>query len=446
MEFETKKDTVAAQYARLIELEPKLITYFVPSDAAEQKQAFLNGDTRNPDHDYDKLTGIDFDGRAAAIAGIGESLLGHADMNPKHASAYREFVDGYLAKTRFMELAMQYKQATDPAEKAALREEYMQLNIEMYGAPDRVTYQSLLQEKLQAIQAKELAGDTALLRDELFAMLPQTEAGEVPERFAPSNETIEWMHEMVETLYGGMLAHVPEQSEFNEAEVKQVFEAIIREEFGDAAKEWKVDIEPAKSINVKSTEKRIVIPDDRGQISRKTLEQLVVHEVGVHMLRAVMGGETDLDPLANGLSDYYDAEEGMGKVMEQALSGSFAEAGIDHYITAGLSFFEGKDFRDTYEAKWRLAALSSLKDGEGLTEASVAKAKNTAYGGTMRMFRGTDDLPWFKDLSYYNGSVGMWRHLESIRGDDTKFLFVLLGKANPANIAHERIMYETASI
>ena len=60
-------------------------------------------------------------------------------------------------------------------------------------------------------------------------------------------------------------------------------------------------------------------------------------------------------------------------------------------------------------------------------------------------FRGTDDLPWFKDLAYYNGAVGVWRHLEAIRGDDTKSMFVLLGKANPADAAHERITYETAT-
>jgi hypothetical protein len=37
----------------------------------------------------------------------------------------------------------------------------------------------------------------------------------------------------------------------------------------------------------------------------------------------------------------------------------------------------------------------------------------------------------------------MWRHLETIRGDDLKFMFVLMGKANPANALHERILLET---
>ena len=119
--------------------------------------------------------------------------------------------------------------------------------------------------------------------------------------------------------------------------------------------------------------------------------------------------------------------------MEQARKGVFREAGVDHYITAGLAYFGQKDFRDTYEVKWRLGLLEKLSDNQEVTEADRSKAQNTAYGGTMRMFRGTDELPWFKDLAYYNGAVMTWRHLEE------------LGKNDPSSKAHERIVYETSS-
>ena len=79
--------------------------------------------------------------------------------------------------------------------------------------------------------------------------------------------------------------------------------------------------------------------------SRKKVENLAVHEIGVHMLRSIAVGETDMLPLISGLSDYYDTEEGLGVVMEQALSGKFAERGVDHYITAGLAHYDEKDFR-----------------------------------------------------------------------------------------------------
>ena len=47
--------------------------------------------------------------------------------------------------------------------------------------------------------------------------------------------------------------------------------------------------------------------------------------------------------------------------MEHALEGEYQEAGIDHYITAGLAYFDNKDFKGAYDVKWRLKLLESLK-------------------------------------------------------------------------------------
>ncbi|QQG51016.1 MAG: DUF1704 domain-containing protein [Candidatus Saccharibacteria bacterium] len=447
MNHEKTTETIDISYGTLLESEPKLITNFVPSNAAEQREAFLRGDIRNPNHTYGKLDTINFGDTAEAITKTGETILGNPDLNPKHAAAYEQFVAGYLKKTRLLELVHVIKTTSDPAEKEAAKREYMALNIELYGEPDETTYRSLLQEKLRKIAGKNLTGQAAVLRQELFDSIGYDDSVEVPERFKPSTETVEWMHEVVETLYGNMLAHVPEDKEtFTVVEAQQVFQEIIDEEFEGAGEGWVVDVEDAKSINVKAAEKRIVIPTDRGDLSRDVLRKLIVHELGVHMLRAITGADTDLHPLGHGLDNYYDAEEGLGVVMEQALQGQFKEAGIDHYITAGLAYHDKKDFRGIYEAKWRLSVLGSLDDNGEVSESAVQKAQKAAYGGTMRSLRGTDELPWFKDLAYYNGAVDMWRHLESIRGDDLKFMFVLMGKGNPADIDHERIMYETSTV
>ncbi len=435
-------ESISELYVQLTDNEPKPVANFVPQDATAQRELFLSGEQRNPNHTYTSLSEIDFDERVKAIHDIGQRLVDYPNLNPKYKETYQRFIDDYSAKTHFMELANKIKTATDEVERNQAKEEFMTLNKELYGEPDETTYRSLLQEKLGAIAGKNLDTSAEGLRGELLDMISFDPDAEPVQRFKPEQETIEWMHGVVETMYGGMLSHVPDDPLFNEQAVKAVFDAIIAEEFGESAHEWTVDIEPAKSINVKSTEKRIVIPDDRGSISNDNLRKLVVHEVGVHMLRSVMGGQSDLDALKNGLSEYYDSEEGMGKVMEQALDGTFTEAGVDHYITAGLAHFDEKDFRDIFEVKWRLKALEDLKDGEELTEARREKAKNAAYKGTTRMFRGTDELPWFKDLSYYNGTASMWRHLEAIRGDDLLFTFVLLGKADPTKPEHMKTLLE----
>lgn len=447
-----KNPSIEDLFSQLTELEPKPIANFVPVNAAEQKRQFLSGEIVNPDHHYEKLNAIDFEVKRQKIIEIGEQLFTHQDTQEKYLGVYQQFIQNYLNKTNFMELATKVKSAESDEERDTAKSEYMKLNIELFGEPDEGTYRSLIGEKIVKIQDKELSDSGKKIRDELFELVDLTTT-EKTERFKPAQETIDWLHDIVDSedsLYGAMLEHVPEQEVFSDIEIKAVFDAIINNEFNLElgsepevnAKLWKVVIEDAQSINVKAAEKKIVIPSGR-ELNHEQMRGLVVHEIGVHYLRSVMGEQTDLAPLEWGLSDYYDTEEGLGSVMEQALLGKYREAGADYYISAGLAQHDGKDFRSIFETKWRIGVLTSNSDP---TEEDITKAKDTAYKSTMRIMRGTDELPWFKDLSYYNGAAEVWKHLESIRGDDTEFMLVLLGKANAGNKDHRRILLETATV
>jgi hypothetical protein len=64
---------------------------------------------------------------------------------------------------------------------------------------------------------------------------------------------------------------------------------------------------------------------------------------------------------------------------------------------------------------------------------------------TTRIFRGTDELPLFKDLSYYNGSVKVWEYLEQIRGDDLQLSLLLAGKISTSK-DHQRVVLESQSV
>lgn len=443
--METKSfGDIEQKYQELLKLEPKLITSTVPSNAKEQKELFIVGDVEIPQHLYPKL-----DVEEAVIdeiETIGHEITTDPSLDKKHVQVYKEFVDRYVKKTRMMQAMYAVKTAeTDDARERA-QQAFMELNIELYGAPDRDTYSSLLSEKISKLGEKNLTGKAQALFDELRELLPRNyeESGEVT-RFKPSDETIEWMHSAVETLYGPMLAHIPEGETFDVHQVRDIFSIILSEEFGESASDWRVDIEEAKSINVKAAEKRIVIPVDRGELKRALVEKLVVHEIGVHVLRAITGEQTDVSPLRSGLSEYYDSEEGLGKVMEQALDGKFVEAGVDHYITAGAAYFDHMNFRDAYELKWRLKTLEDLAEDDELTTEAINKAKQAAYGGVMRIYRGTDELPWFKDLAYYNGTAETWKFLEEIRGDDFRLTLLMMGKMNTSD-AHLKTVLESRSV
>ena len=447
------QSSVEDLYSQLTDLSPKIVTMFTPSNRSEEEERFLSGEVRGPQFYYEKLNSADFDEAAEKIQEIGNKILDHPSLPPSHRGIYEECIADYSKKTTLLNYAQQYNNAKSEEEKKAAAEKYRHLNIESYGEPDEDTYRSLLGGKLNAIHSKKLTGKADDLRKELFGMVDFDPDVDIPERFRPSDETVEWMHSVAESLYGGMLSHIPnEQEEFDPYELQKIFTDIIEEEFNNdskgyagAAEGWTVSVEKATSVNVKSSEKRIVIPDNGMMRSRKKVENLVVHEIGVHMLRSITGGETDMLPLRSGLSDYYDTEEGLGVVMEQALSGKFAERGVDHYITAGLAHFDNKDFREAFEIKWRLSLLGSVDDGSEVSDGQIVKAKKTAFTQTLRSFRGTNDMPLFKDLSYYNGSVEVWRYLESVKGDDFLLSLLLAGKVN-TSADHRRVILESKSV
>jgi hypothetical protein len=452
-------------YMDLISHAPILTKNFFEGNASEQKAAFLSGEIREPKHTHPKLTEIDFDQEFGAIRKIGQEIQQlfindqNNDLNPRFANIYQQVVDTYQKKLRMIQLVRDMDQA-EPANRQTLEEEYMQLNGEIYGYPDENVYRSLLGESLQKIASLDLTeeGDAAKIRDELFEMVGYNSESEPLERFCPSEDTVKWMQGVAESLYGGMLSHAPEHKDsYSPTDIKNIFDDIIRQEFSEidengnainAAEGWMVELIDGKGpISVRSTEKKIVIPRDREDISGDKLKDLIVHELGVHLLRSIMGEETDLYALAHslGVQSAIDADESLGKVMEQARRGKFSEAGIGHYITIGAAYFDHKDSRDVFELKWRLKLLESLTDGGmNVDDQKIADAKEFAYTNTDRIFQGPDNLPLFKDLSYYK-TTDMWKYLETIRGDDLKFLFVLIGKQNPADLNHERIVYETKS-
>lgn len=449
---ESNSTSIEDLYGQLMDLSPKIVTMFTPSNRGEEEERFLSGEIRNPQFYYEKLNSADFDEALEKIRELGDKILNHPDLTSVGKKVYEGFIKKYYEQIELLRCAQDYHGASLEEDKQKIAESYKGLNIETYGEPDEGTYRSLLSEKLNCVCNKNLTGKADDLRKELFGMVDFDPDVDIPERFRPSDETVEWMHSVAESLYGGMISHIPnEQEEFDPYELQKIFTDIIEEEFNNdskgyagAAEGWTVSVEKATSVNVKSSEKRIVIPDNGMMRSRKKVENLVVHEIGVHMLRSITGGETDMLPLRSGLSDYYDTEEGLGVVMEQALSGKFAERGVDHYITAGLAHFDNKDFHEAFEIKWRLSLLGSVDDGSEVSDGQIVKVKKTAFTQTLRSFRGTNDMPLFKDLSYYNGSVEVWRYLESVKGDDFLLSLLLAGKLN-TSADHRRVILESKS-
>lgn len=206
-------------YGQLIDLSPKIVTMFTPSNRGEEER-FLSGETRNPQFVYGKLNAADFDEAIEKIWELGDKILNHPDLTSIGKKVYEGFVEKYIQQTELLRYAQAYRGANSEEDRQNIAETYKGLSIEIYGESDEDTYRSLLGEKLNRVRNKKLIGKADKLRKELFGMVDFDPDVDIPERFCPSSDTVQWMHGVAESLYGGVLSHIPnEQEEFDPYEL-----------------------------------------------------------------------------------------------------------------------------------------------------------------------------------------------------------------------------------
>ena len=66
-------------YGQLMDLSPKIVTMFTPSNRGEEER-FLSGEVINPQFVYDKLHVADFDEAIEKIRELGDKILNHPDL------------------------------------------------------------------------------------------------------------------------------------------------------------------------------------------------------------------------------------------------------------------------------------------------------------------------------------------------------------------------------
>ena len=441
-----KQDDVA----RLVEVFDRMspddvIDKFTPTNAVAAKQEFLANDTlRRPNNEYGNLTAESLTVLAQDLA-TASGLIEAAAMNGIVKKIYEDEIGHYGETLDFLMTAKQVQDNPDDVAGGGITE-YMRLNEKLYGVPDEKVYRALLAEKMSKISVGALDERCRQIWEELNERV-RFDPSDVGDKFVPRADTVKFMGEMVRDFYGDLLKFVPEDpkngDKFVASEVKQVFGDILSylQEDSGFDERWKVVDKKSGAINVSASDKAIYVPEDRKPMSRSELEGLVVHEIGTHVYRAEIGEQMGVKPLAQGMTGYLDTEEGVAKVMEAAVKDRYVEAGVDLYLTAGMAYCENMDFRDVFETNWRMILLAS--DKSDFSDEAIGKAKNTAYVRTQRIFRGTDTLPWFKDLSYYNGGTDVWRYIEKELDKDggTATLFdelFLGGKNNVFDVEQQR--------
>lgn len=103
----------------------------------EQMTAFLSDETSNPKCIYPKLHAIT-DGQIANHRDSAEHLLDQVSLlTEPYRGVYEAFIRQNLVQADLIMAMKLYNEAATADKKSSAREEFMKLNVELYGEPDK---------------------------------------------------------------------------------------------------------------------------------------------------------------------------------------------------------------------------------------------------------------------------------------------------------------------
>ncbi len=153
-------------------------------------------------------------------------------------------------------------------------------------------------------------------------------------------------------------------------------------------RDWLVEYTNKSLVTVLPAERRILVPRERF-FSRRDLKRLVVHEIGVHVLRAENGYSQPLSVFVSGFPNYMETEEGLAAYMER-FTGLMENKRLLIYAARVISvhlMLRGMKFSEVFH---------NLKE--------LGFDDEEAWTLTFRSFRGGGLT---KDYLYFKGSLEM---------------------------------------
>jgi hypothetical protein len=257
-------------------------------------------------------------------------------------------------------------------------------------------------------------------------------------------------------MYNGI--YIPHDYEVDSAEkIHRMFSDYLEEQ---GINNWVVKIaHPGErtSFGVNQSTKVISIPHDSDLSLRKrvltkvSLQALLMHEVGVHVVRRENGDASPLALLGVGLDDYLRAEEGIATLAEQLITGTSRYSGEVGYFSVGAAvgtIGNPLPFSELYtvlNAYYILSIADKQLETEGFYELDelLMTATEHAWNRAVRVYRGstgnTVGAVYTRDIIYLEGSKRMWRLLDSEAVIQPQWL---VGKYDPTNPQHVAALKE----
>lgn len=310
----------------------------------------------------------------SALTGFGAALAFSEQINPTPASAAREKERFFAALAAGRSYEPQFRYSPFPPR--ALKKTAVMGKLKTGGG----AYSAFLEEarvqqlaKAALLQARGSDSFPALSA----ALFPLPSGGEV----AAAEKTLE------------EIGSVPPERELelSDAEMAEELARALREAGLD---KWKVRLSSRMSASASVTPgaRRVNIRKGR-RFSRDEIRRLVLHEIGVHALRAENGHAMPLGVFRLGLEGYLETEEGMAAYKEWS-------SGIDE----GLRLFALRVLAVDWASRLPFSAVFGNLVSRGVPE-------ELAWTITQRVKRGMTDTGkpgcYGKDVSYFRGYLSV---------------------------------------
>ena len=309
--------------------EPNMVEKFTATNARKAQEEFLNDATlRKPNNIYGNITPTSINDLYDNISKSVEYLdnqenLGNIEREMLETSLERKF-----KSARMIDCANTIKNSQSSKDIRIAKDNFMRDNIELYGAPEKDTFESLVSDELAKIDVDNLNNTSEKIYNDLIDLLGRKYINtEKKERFKPSEETFKKMEEFSRIFYAKQLEYIPKEpingDKFTPEELCSIFENIVGDFHNSGMEKFDIEWKDSGAISVNSGTKKISIPKNRKSMTRNEVEGLVVHELGTHYMRGQTGNQYKIPTLKNGLDGYLETEEGIARAMEMAVKGEY---------------------------------------------------------------------------------------------------------------------------
>ncbi|MBP5656053.1 DUF1704 domain-containing protein [Candidatus Saccharibacteria bacterium] len=374
------------------------VKYLRPTNEADAMVDFLANDRMiKPNYRYGGFSAEKMNKKRAHIRFLLDEIRGRKDLDSELKMSFTKDLGQSWYYTELIASATDYNNGI---EKSKMKRRFERASDAAFGRMHPDTFWSLMRERIAGIDVKKLKVSDLGIYHEMLGRIGVMGRNR-KKHYVPDPDLVKEFGRQLRILFKGVIDHIPkDKKEFTPIEAVNIFNEIIEQELN---MDFHAEVdESLLTASTHASQKKILIPGGRhDNYTRIELEKLIIHELGVHAVRAYSAEMSSLPVAAFPKSGTYSrlTEEGLAKVCEQALDGKYDDICIVRYLSIGLAQVCKKNFRETFEILWRLEHLVSKR------------TKEDCFSIVQRTFRGTGELPINTDLFYYRGYALVWQYV-----------------------------------